>query len=99
MWMKRLLRSAHNVGILLAPAHNQRRAAETAARQRAGCAPVLKTVIGPAALPNAPTRPANSVAVLYVIRDSTSTPHPAAARTRVVDQPTADRLPMKRDAA
>jgi hypothetical protein len=72
--MKRLLPSAHNVGILFDPAHYQRRAAEAAAaRRRAGHAPVLETAIGPTALPNALT-PANSVDVLYAIRDWTGTP-------------------------
>lgn len=72
MWMKRLLPSAHNVGILFDPAQNERRAAESAAAlKRAGFAAVLEPVTGPTALPNALNRLTNSVDVLHAIPDAT----------------------------
>ena len=72
MWMKRFLPSAHNVGILFDPAHNERRAAEDAAAlKRAGYSPVMAPVTGPTALPSALTRLTNSVDVLHAIPDTT----------------------------
>lgn len=72
MWMNQFLPSAHNVGILFEPAHNERRAVEVAAAlTRAGYAPVLAPVTGPTALPIALTRLTNSVDVLHAIPDTT----------------------------
>lgn len=71
MGMKRFLPSVYTVGILLDPAHNERRAADdAAARKRAGYAPVMALVTGPTALPNALTRLTNSVDVLHAIPDT-----------------------------
>ncbi|MEO8751905.1 MAG: ABC transporter substrate binding protein [Casimicrobiaceae bacterium] len=71
-WMKRLLPSAHNVGLLFDPAQNERRADEVAAALRqAGYAPVLEPVTGPSALPSALARLANHVDAVHAIPDNT----------------------------
>jgi putative ABC transport system substrate-binding protein len=70
-WMKRLLPAARNVGILFDPAHNDRRAANSATVfTRAGYAPMLEPVTGPTALPNALVR-VNRVDVLQALPDAT----------------------------
>ena len=71
-WLKRLLPDARNVGILFDPTQNEQRAADgAAALKRAGYAPLLETVSGPAALPAALKRLTNSADVLQAIADTT----------------------------
>jgi putative ABC transport system substrate-binding protein len=71
-WLRRLLPDAHGAGILFDPAHNQRRAEESAvALQRAGYAPVLEPVSTPTELPKALSRLANRIDVLLAMSDTT----------------------------
>ena len=71
-WMKRLLPSVHNVGLLFDPVQNERRVEEAAAAFRnAGYVPMPEPVTGPTALPHALARLTSHVDAVQAIPDTT----------------------------